>query len=197
MIEINTYSYVEIGLVIRYLRSIENITIKEALEQIKRLHSLLTAVNFNVSIAGMTSLNRYAKELEELPQEKDLTQEQLRNFHNLVGNLESIIFAEAHTKKAFFVTDKRYNINFLLYEPWKIFPDGIFSNLPKISQVDFFLGCRCIAFELGTAAAFHILRATEAVLRELYLKKIKKKILDKKQRTWGPMIKALKEKKKR
>ena len=48
---------------------------------------------------------------------------------------------------------------------------------------------RCLAFELPTAAAFHILRATEGLLKECYLFRIKRKRL--KNPMWSGMLQQL------
>ena len=48
---------------------------------------------------------------------------------------------------------------------------------------------KCLALHRSTAAAFHCLRATEAMLKKLYLHIIKQKRLD--RPTWGQMVEAL------
>lgn len=56
--------------------------------------------------------------------------------------------------------------------------------------MDFVEGGTCLAFERPTAAAFHILRGTEGVLKIYYEKKIRKK--DRQTNpTWGSMVNQL------
>ena len=59
------------------------------------------------------------------------------------------------------------------------------------SQYDLTEATKCIAFERPTAAAFHILRATENVLREFYKTNIRTSRV--KDLMWGSMIKDMQE----
>jgi hypothetical protein len=60
--------------------------------------------------------------------------------------------------------------------------------MPKIARYDFQEAGRCIAFELPTAAAFHLMRGTEDVLRALYCVKVKQKAKRVDPLKWGPML---------
>jgi hypothetical protein len=60
-----------------------------------------------------------------------------------------------------------------------------------MAQYDFSEAGKCIVFERSTAAAFHILRATEVLVR-LYYKKFLRKKPDGK--TWGQLLNELKNK---
>jgi hypothetical protein len=72
-------------------------------------------------------------------------------------------------------------------------PESLRSQLPPQAQADINEAGRCLAFELPTASAFHIWRATETTMDEYY------KMLsggnsfsdDKVQRTWDSYVKAL------
>ena len=57
------------------------------------------------------------------------------------------------------------------------------------------MGCKAIAFELPTAAAFHQLRCVEGALKHYYQCVIKRNRLPDKQKMWGPMIDQLRSKK--
>jgi len=87
---------------------------------------------------------------------------------------------------AFFATQKKTPIETLTEEQEKLFPDGLFDELPDIGKYDIREAGMCIAFERNTAAAFHVLRATESVLRTYYcgiVKRNRPNVL-----TWGSMI---------
>lgn len=75
-----------------------------------------------------------------------------------------------------------------------MFTVGVFTNLSELAKYDLQEGFLCLIFYRATAAAFHILRATEAVLKELYLLNIKRNQI--KKPTWGDMTNALTKRKK-
>jgi len=89
---------------------------------------------------------------------------------------------------AFIVTDKRIDVEKLLDEVAGLFAPGTFAKLPEIAQYDFAESGKCIAFERPTAAAFHCLRATEAVLRYYYCSLVKQR---RPELMWGPMVDSL------
>jgi hypothetical protein len=66
-------------------------------------------------------------------------------------------------------------------------------KLGSIAQYDFEEAGRCIAFERPTAAAFHLLRGTEDVLRSFYCALVKRNRVD---LLWGPIVAELKKKQK-
>ena len=70
---------------------------------------------------------------------------------------------------AFIASDKRYTVEKLLGDMGSLLSEGVFDELPELARYDLQEGGRALAFELPTAAAFHFLRATEAVLRDFYL----------------------------
>jgi hypothetical protein len=66
---------------------------------------------------------------------------------------------------------------------------GTVSALPEIAQYDFTQAGKCIAFELLTSAAFHLLRATEATLRHLYFAATQNSA----PQNWGPIVQFLRQ----
>ena len=73
--------------------------------------------------------------------------------------------------------------------PHLLFGGNVYDDLPTVAQIDLSESCRCLAFESPTAAAFHMLRATEAALKELYLCYVKTRRLPKPM--WAAMVTAL------
>ncbi|WP_421858593.1 hypothetical protein [Marinobacter salarius] len=90
---------------------------------------------------------------------------------------------------AYTPTTKRLDLKRLLDAVPDFFAPNIYINLPEIAQYDFSEGGKCIAFERPTAAAFHILRATESVLRYYYENMIKSSRIS--SRMWGPIVNEL------
>ncbi len=69
---------------------------------------------------------------------------------------------------AFVVTPKILDTGKLLNNVPSLLRPNVFSDLPEIAQHDLSEAGKCIAFERPTAAAFHLLRGTESVLRNFY-----------------------------
>jgi hypothetical protein len=73
-------------------------------------------------------------------------------------------------------------------------PEPTRKKLPEQTKADFDQAGKCIAFDLATAAAFHLLRGTEAVLRQYYDNVVPgAKQAPAKMRNWGVYIKLLTE----
>lgn len=105
------------------------------------------------------------------------------------------VLAEASGKIAFIATDKRYTVQKLLEDVGSLFGEGIFDGLSDIAKFDFIEGGKALAYELPTAAAFHILRGTEASLRDFYVRVVKRDRI-KEPRMWGPIVSDLRGKRK-
>jgi hypothetical protein len=85
-----------------------------------------------------------------------------------VNRIDATLDAELQLRHAYIVTPKRLQMDHLLKTPKALFREGVFPKLPLICQFDFQEACKCIAFALPTAAAFHCMRGVEGVLRRLY-----------------------------
>jgi hypothetical protein len=70
--------------------------------------------------------------------------------------------------------------------------EGYEDRIPELGKWDTDQAGRCLAFDLPTAAGFHIARATEAVLLK-YLEAWGKKIEKESQRNWGQYTRLLRE----
>jgi len=95
---------------------------------------------------------------------------------------------------AFTTTPKRLNSEKLLDDVSSLFAPDAYSSFPDIAKSDFAEAGKCIAYELPTVAAFHILRATEANLRHYYKQRIKQKRIA--SEMWGPIVEDLRKRSK-
>ncbi|WP_224024477.1 hypothetical protein [Arthrobacter sp. NicSoilC5] len=123
-----------------------------------------------------------------------LTQEETEKLWRRAEILREALLAEASGKINYAASDKRYTIQKLTDEFSTLMASGVFAELPEIAQVDMREAGRCIAYELPTSAAFHLMRGTEAVLRHYYCCKVRRNRI-KQPLMWGPMVTHLKEKK--
>lgn len=122
-----------------------------------------------------TLLDRWVQEAEEHEPEdtewfaqRSLTEAEAKEVVASSGILRETLLAEAAGKGAFIAEDKRYTVSKLIGEVGSLMAPGVFDQLPEIAQEDFASAGRAIAYDLSTAAAFHILRGTESALREFY-----------------------------
>lgn len=102
--------------------------------------------------------------------------------------------AEAGGNMAFIVTDKRIDVDKLLNNIPLLMAPEVFESLPEIAKYDFKEAGRCIAFETPTAGAFHLLRATEAVLREFYCINVRRGRVDP---LWFNMVEDMRKKRRK
>jgi hypothetical protein len=90
------------------------------------------------------------------------------NLQDSVRAFEAVVQAEFGLKPLYFVTPKgNMDINGLIEAGHLSFPADLASKAPE-ALVDAQEATRCIAFELLTAAGFHLHRANEAVLRRYF-----------------------------
>lgn len=190
-----TYPYIQIGLHLRFLRGVSATTsVKYARIELFSLKAVLKNLKFTVCHASLTSVRdteteRRLKEKNETDTLGDLA----GDICQLAQDLEQVVFAEGITKFVYALPELRFQTDFLLSTPAKLLKDGVFAKLEPIAQNDLAAAGRCIAFGEATAAAFHILRATESVLKSYYFLHKKTKRL--KRPMWGPMTDELKAKK--
>lgn len=114
-----------------------------------------------------------------------LSKEQSERLNKIMEEIRKTLEAELKGFEAYIVTPKRIDVSKLLDDTPSLLTPGVFSKLPAIAQFDLTEGGKCIAFERPTAAAFHILRGTEAVLVAFYEAIVRQKRV---QRMWGPMV---------
>ena len=164
------------------------------LENILSFFAYLVELNLTVTQRVAGELRAFRDELAALPQEAVLSEEQSDRLQGLIRGVRDTLEAELKGVEAFIVTPKRYDIRRLLEDVSSFFSPGVHRRLPEIARYDFAEAGKCIAFERPTAAAFHTLRATEAVLREFYLTMIRRnRITD---LMWGPIVQDLRARRK-
>jgi len=184
--------YIWSGTAIRYLRHAEvGYRIHgdaKIIYNIERLMENLAAANLRVSQQAVTTsgLRGLLDELKEKADSATLSNEDAKRLNDNIEEVYRVITAEAMQSYVYLVTDKRLTVDKILDSVESLFHPDCFSKLSDIAQYDFRQAGRCIAFELPTAAAFHLLRGTEAVLRDYYEEIVQRSRI--KSRLWGPLI---------
>jgi hypothetical protein len=84
---------------------------------------------------------------------------------NALVTFEAVLTAEMNVCKAYFVIKKRgYDVSDLVSQAEVLFPPELRAKVPEAIP-DIQQAGKCIAFEIPTAAGFHLMRALELVLR--------------------------------
>lgn len=196
MIKKGIWDYMEIGTSLRYIQDLSvgnHIIIKDGpRDNIKRLLKNMEDLGLEVTSRGSYELKGFLKKLDSIETDRVFTKEEINQLKEIINIIRHIMTAECQGLFAYITTDKRYDVTKLSDKMEKIFAPNIFSNLPDLAQFDFSEAGKCIVFERSTAAAFHILRATEVIVRIYYKRYFRKKPNGK---TWGQLLNELKSKK--
>ncbi|OJI53898.1 hypothetical protein CRN47_01855 [Vibrio vulnificus] len=162
-------------------------------ENIERFLENLVKLDLKVTYRASWKLTNFHSEMNSL-NTKNLDHVQAAKLSTIMNEIRMTLDAEIQGSYAFIATPKRLDSDKLLGDISSLFSPNIFENFPDIAKYDFDEAGKCIAFERPTAAAFHILRATEANLRYYYKQMIKQNRV--KSEMWGPIIQDLRKKNK-
>lgn len=195
---VKLYPYIILGSSLRYLLDVrEGLPIKQVpsseeiplMKHLKRVKSLLADMGLGVSHrAFQDKLGEVLKSLQNSPQHSTLSEKQAESIREGMQTVATIWKYEVVNLEAYIITEKRLPVNRLLADVSKLFAESVYYVLPDIAQYDFAQAGKCIAFELPTAAAFHILRGTEDVLRSYYSALTTP---SRQHLPWGPMVREL------
>jgi hypothetical protein len=189
----SSYTYIRIGLAIRMLMNVSPNTTKFlAKHGLDTLDNELKIGSFPVTIAAMreASFQKMVAVVDALASDSTLLGDGLAKIVNDQSSvIEKVIFAEASIKMIYVLPSRRFNSEYLLSYPENLLKQGVYKKLEEIAKQDIASACRCILFGEATAAAFHILRATESVLKSYYHHHKKQHRLVKPM--WGPMLQEL------
>ena len=190
--------YIYFGTALRYLQDVKSGTSVHdkgyILDNIDGFLDRVVAFELPVTERACDKLILTRDTLRGVPKDHVLTDDEALGLTKIMDDVRRTLFAEAGGNVAFIVTDKRIDVNKLLRNVPALFAPGVADSLPDIAQHDMTEAGRCIAFELPTAAAFHILRATEDALRHFYCCVVRQKRV--KPLLWGRMVTSLRERKK-
>ena len=193
----NCYGLILIGLLIRFLKNLKDLTkvidVKSSLDALERE---LKNSGFEVSLTGLLKIDAIKgirNDLSAKPENEQIGTEIQKQLSKIMESIENIVFSEAQTKRIYLIPQRRYNGDFLLNNPRDLLKPDSFDKLSEMAQYDFSSACKCLIFGQYTACAFHILRSTEDTLKNYYFKYIRSKRL--KKPMWGPMVVGLKAKK--
>lgn len=190
----DAYHLIYTGLMVRHLLKIEsNFTLARTIKLLNSLKTHLTESGLKVTENGFINfLDPISEKLSQQDENEEIGDEVRLEIKQGIEKLEPILFSEATIKHVYIVPERRYNGEYLANNPTNLLNSGVYHRLPEMAAFDFSSSCKCILYGEGTACAFHILRATEEVLKHFYFKYKKTKRLRKPM--WGPMTSELRAK---
>ena len=190
------YGYYRFGTGLMYLQDVQAghpvesaggyWNVKENLEVFFR-H--LDELGLQVTERAAWKLRNILTELEGKNPDARLTDDEAQTLRKEATTVRITLEAEIQGFEAYVVTPKQLDVKRLIDDPASLFAPNVFGKLPSIAQYDLTEAAKCIAFERSTAAAFHMLRATEGVLKGFYTALVRQKRVD---LMWGPMVSDLK-----
>jgi hypothetical protein len=126
----------------------------------------------------------------QLNMEKSITPIDEYAITNGLRTFETVMGAQLQSLSMYFVSRKLgYDTPVLIEEAERLLPEEIWKDVPD-AIYDVQQAGKCIAFDIPTAAGFHIIRATEAVIRRYYAAAVGS-VPKIKNRNWGAYTKRL------
>jgi hypothetical protein len=111
----------------------------------------------------------------------------------IAQKLNGTLDSELAVQQVYHPTRKRaFNLDLLVSEATAIFSDEVRAEMDSDEQDNIIQAGKCLAFEVPTAAAFHIFRAAESVMRRYYVAVVGTTPA-KKLRNWGAYLKNLRD----
>jgi hypothetical protein len=176
MKRIDGYYLYQLGLYIHPLAEIQvNSKVPDIISTLYLAENYLEAL-LNRSVfqlkTSWTCGNKLLTEIKSLTstpdRETSLTFYETYNLTSGTTEFEHVLNAELGQMNIYLVSKKRgYDTQDVIHQGIVLFPDDLPTKVPE-STADINQGTRCIAFELPTAAGFHLHRANEAVLHRYY-----------------------------
>lgn len=166
----------------------ESTDAKDTAEAIAEFLTSLEELGLTVTLRAAAKLRTMHGKLSKQPADSKLRKADHEHLRGIMKVLWPTLSAEGQGTIAYIISERRFPIERLIGGVDKLFAEGVFKKLPIISQEDFSESAKCLAFERGTAAAFHMLRGTESILKHYYCSKISRK---RASLMWGPMVASM------
>jgi hypothetical protein len=194
------HKYIFLGTALRYLQDCQSgWPIKATaesrgmyvLENIELFLEELDDLKLFVTKRASIDLKIFLEKINKID-DNNLSNRDALELNKIMTEIRPTFKAECEGIYAFYTSDKRFTIQKLTENIDSLFAPKVFNKISKIAIHDYSEAGFCIAFERPTAAAFHILRATEDILRDYYKKFFREKIVIK---NWGQLTNELRNKK--
>ena len=162
-----------------------------AIANIESFLAALDDLDLHVTKRAAYKLENVLKKLKKKKKDEVLTVEEASEVCAAASDARQTFEAETKGVYIYTVTEKRLDVKKLIDNPRDLFAPDVYDLCPDVARYDFAEAGRCVAFERPTAAAFHILRGSESVLREYYKRHVRPAV---EGLTWGQMTHPLRQK---
>ena len=168
------YSYCKFGACCRFLQDVTHTTYtargpNNVEANLNTFFQFLEELGLPVTTrVAESQLGELKVAIEDYEEGKRISAAHATELKTAIKLIRTTLDAEIKDVGAYSPTAKRIDLQKLLDEVPKLFAPTVFDALPDVARFDLNEAGKCIAFERPTAAAFHILRATEDVLRYYY-----------------------------
>ncbi|MDD2929492.1 MAG: hypothetical protein PHY50_06690 [Sideroxydans sp.] len=193
MQSVTVYRYWQFGTTVRYLQDAsEGISIHGSSTinaNIDALFLRMEELGLRVTLRAADDLRKIQAELKSSPADAKLTSAQATKLGSTIKALRQTLEAELKGINAYIISPKRLDVEKLVSDVSSLLAPSVFDLLTEVAQYDLSEAAKCIAFERPTAAAFHLMRATEEVLRCYYCHYVRRDRID--PMLWFPMVHAL------
>ena len=189
------YHYWYFGTAVRFLQDLDvGTTIHSegmVLDCLNTVFGRLDSLKLSVTseTLAVERLSKLHKELKESDSKATLSSDQTRTLRREIDNLRLTLEAELRCIDAYVLSGKRLDVKRMLNDVPSLFAPNVFTAVSSLAKSDLTEAARCIAFECPTAGAFHLMRATEDVLRDFYRFYIKRDRCN--PLLWFPMVQGL------
>jgi hypothetical protein len=135
-------------------------------------------------------IERFLSLYDEETQKPQVVKIRLQGVKNALKHFETIFSEELATQDSYFVSKKGiYSTHDLIHRAERAIEERIRSVMPDRAIQDFNQAGKCLAYEVATAAGYHVMRATEEMLREWHSLSVPN---GRRDVPWGTCIAALK-----
>jgi len=154
-----------------------------------RFYNAISAI---VPVDWEQAITAYPKDLEN---EQPIQPWQISEIREAAKEFETVLKTECQAMDTYYVSKKgAYSTKDLVENAHHQIPEPSRSSLPVQAKSDFDQAGKCIAFDVPTAAAFHLLRGTECVIKEYYELIVPgPKRASSKMRNWGVYIRLMRD----
>jgi hypothetical protein len=146
---------------------------------------------FNLVTGVFDEFRRVSTEKNPAKLAESVPQVTLWNIRNAATEFETVFAAELETTDTYYVSQKGiYSTSLLVEHAEQAFTAGVQAQLTPQAISDIRQAGKCLAFDLDTAAGFHVVRATETIIFKYY-QAVTGSTPKRKDRNWGAYVRNL------
>lgn len=141
--------------------------------------------------ATVSEASNLLRMIDEAIQKDPVDPTDIMNVWLQASKVQTLLHGELAVQAIYHIWPKRaYDTNLLVSRAIAVFPEWIAHELTNTERHDIDQAGKCLALEIPTAAAFHLMRLTKSVLRRYY-ELVVGSAPKLKMRNWGAYIKTL------